>query len=358
MAHNISRLDGTDQAWYADKPAWHGLGTVTTGARTARQVVKAVPAFSQPVILVPVAAKIGGRWVEDPDKRATVRKGTDTIMGYVSPDYEKLTDEDALATLEAVISEAGKRARAGFVTAGLLGARGQRGFASIDLTRVFGPALRVKRDPSRQESHLFGDWTHDGTGAMHAGLWNNRVECNNMLDMANAAATRSGMLVTIRHAGDIAAQVETAQRTLGLVELTVTRHVALMNELQQVPVKPKWMREFVAMVVPDPDPEAGGRAAKNRDEARDLILGLYTKSPTLVGVPETAYRAYQSVVEYADHHRPLRIGPETPLAVAADRRFRSIIEGPGAELKSRALDLIRAEFDLGSVPVPVLAGRN
>ncbi len=345
MAHNISRIDGTDQAWYADKPAWHGLGIVTAGARTAGQVVKAVPAFRQPVILVPVAARIGGRWVEDPDKRATVRRGTTTIMGYVSPEYEKLTDEDALRTLEAVVSEAGKRARAGFVSSGLLGAKGQRGFASIDLSRVFGKDLKVKRDPSRQECYLFGDWTHDGTAAMHAGLWNNRVDCNNMLDMANEHAARHGLIARIVHKGDLRAQIVEAQRILGLAELTAKRHVELMNQLVAIPVKPRWMRDFVEYVVELPgDDDLGKRAKSAREDARDLILGLYQRSNTLVGVPESAYRAHQSVVEYADHKRPLRIGANTPTAEAADRRFRSITEGPAADMKARSLDFIRSQL--------------
>lgn len=349
MVANISRIDGTDQAWYADKPAWHNLGKVTKGARTAARVTQIVPAFRKPVILVPAGALINGKWVEDPDKRATVRTGSTTIMGYVSPEYEKLTDEDALATLEAVVSEAGKRARAGFVTAGLLGAKGQRGFASIDLSRVFGKALKVKRDPSRQEAYLFGDWTHDGSGAMHAGLWNNRVECNNMLDMANEYGQRHGLIARIVHKGDVRAQIEEAQRILGLAELVATKHVALMNELQEHRVKPRFLRDFVEYVVPIPtDEDLGKRAITAREDARELILGLYANSKTLVGVPETAYRAHQSVVEYADHHRPLRIGPDTPTEQAADRRFRSITEGPAADMKARSLDFIRQQLLAGA----------
>lgn len=356
MAANIARLDGTDQAWYADKPAWHGLGVTTPGARTAREVVKAVPAFSKPVILVPVAAKIGGRWVEDPDKRATVRKGTETIMGYVSPDYAKLTDEDAVSTLEAVVTKAGEgmtRNKPGFVTAGLLGAKGARGFASIDLTRIFGDDLKVKRDPSRQETYLFGDWTHDGTGAMHAGLWNNRVECNNMLDMANGYAAKHGLLVSIRHVGDLKEQLREAQRVLGLVELTARDHAMLMNALNEIAIpKPRnWFRDFTEVLVPHPTPEEGGkRMATNRMETRRVLRELFDHSKTLVGVPQSPYRAYQAVAEYADHVRPLRIGADTPLEEAADRRFRSITEGPGADLKARALELIRQEFEV-AVPV-------
>jgi phage/plasmid-like protein (TIGR03299 family) len=343
VADNIARIDGTDQAWYDGKPAWHHKGVVTNGAKTAKQVVKVVPAFSRPIILVPVAVRIGGRWVEDPAKRATLRKGDDSPMGYVSPDYEKLTDEDALSTLEAIITVAGERnAKAGFGSAGLLGAKGARGFASIDLSKVFGDLLKVKRDPSRQECWLFGDWTHDGTGAMHAGLWRNRVDCNNMLDMANAAAAKSGMLVAIRHTGDMQAKIADAQKTLGLAELTAKADAELMRQLIETPVKPKWMAEFTEYVVTMPgDDELGKRGKQAREDTRDLIMGLYEKAPDLIKVPASAYRAHQAVVDFADHVRPLRIGADTPTEVAADRRFRSITEGPAAAMKARSLDYIR-----------------
>lgn len=349
MAHNITRIEGTDQAWYADKPAWHGLGVVTPGAKTARQVVRAVPAFSKPILLVPVAIRVGGRWVQQDDKVATVRRGDTVAMGYVSPEYEKLTDADAVETLEAIITVAGERkARAGFGSAGLLGAKGQRGFASIDLTRVFGADLKVKRDPSRHECWLFGDWTHDGSGAMHAGLWRNRVDCNNMLDMANADAAASGMLVSIRHTGDMQAKIADAQRTLGLAELTVRADQELMQQLVDTPVRPKWMREFAEYVVTMPgDDELGKRGKAAREDARDLILGLYENASDLVKLPRSAYRAHQAVVDYADHHRPLRIGADTPSEVAADRRFRSITEGPAAALKSKSIDYIRQQLLVG-----------
>lgn len=331
MVANIARIDGTDQAWYADKPAWHGLGTVTPGARTARQVIKAVPVFKVPVVTDPVFAKIGGKMVEIPDRLATHRKGSSDVLGIVSTDYELIQDSDGLLTMEAVINAA---RRASFVTGGLLG-RGERAFASIDLSRVVD--LRIKRDPSRQESHLFGTWAHDGSGALRVGLWNNRVECQNMLNMALASAASSGMLVSIRHTGDIAAALHDAQAVLGFAEKAAKAHVAQMNALAEAPVTPKWMRQFVEFLVPIPeDMERKG----SREETRDLILGLYAKSPTLVGVPQSGYRAYQAVAEFADHKRPLRIGGDTPALVAADRRFRSITEGPAADLKSTALEVL------------------
>jgi phage/plasmid-like protein (TIGR03299 family) len=342
MAHNIARIDGTDQAWYADKPAWHKLGTVTPGAKTAKQVVKAVPMFQREIQSWPVFAKINGSgMVQIPDRVATVRKGTTDVLGIVSTEYEKISDADAVRVMEAVVTAA---KRASFVTAGLLG-KGERGFASIDLSRVVN--LTVKRDPSRQESHLFGTWSHDGSSALRCGLWNNRVECQNMLNAATSSADSKGLLVTIRHTGDVTGSIEEAQRVLGFIEKVAKAHVAEMNALQEIPIaKPKlWLPLFTEVVVPLPtDAEEGGRMARSRTEAREAIAGLFANSKTLVGVPQSAYRAYQAVAEYADHVRPLRIGADTPTEVAADRRFRSITEGPAADMKSRALDWLRSEF--------------
>lgn len=343
MAHNIARIDGTDQAWYADKPAWHGLGTVTPGTRTARQVIRAVPVFKKPVVTSPVFAKMGGRFIEIPDRLATHRQGSQDVLGIVSTDYQLIQDADGLLTMEAVVNAA---RRSSFVTAGLLG-KGERAFASIDLSRVVN--LRIKRDPSRQESHLFGTWAHDGSGALRVGLWHNRVECQNMLNMALASAEGKGMLVAIRHTGNVADNLAEAQRVLGLVEKTAARHVELMNALADIPVKPKWMREFAEYIVELPgDDDLGKRAITAREDARDLILGLYQNSKTLVGVPQNAYRAHQAVVEYADHARPMRIGADTPALVAADRRFRSITEGPAAAMKDRSLTYITDTLLVGS----------
>ena len=337
MADNIARINGTDQAWYADKPAWHNKGTVTPGARTAKQVQKAVPAFRQPIELAPVYAKVGNRYVEVTDKRATHRKGSLDMLGIVSDTYPPINDGDSLAVMEAVVAAA---RRASFVTGGLLG-RGERGFASIDLSRVVD--LRIKRDPSRQESHLFGTWSHDGTAALRIGLWNNRVECQNMLNAAIAYGESKGLMARIVHAGDTAKQLEEAQRILGFIEKVAKAHVAEMNALADIAIKhpAKWLDGFVELVVPIPE---NMERATARENARAVIKDLFLHSKTLVGVPTSPYRAYQAVAEYADHYRPLRIGGDTAADVAADKRFRSIIEGPAAEMKGDALDILRREF--------------
>lgn len=337
MADNIAKIKGVDQAWYADTPAWHLKGTVTPGARTAKQVQRAVPEFRAPIELAPVYAKVGNRYIEVADKRATHRKGSTDMLGIVSDTYPPINDGDALEVLQAVVNAA---RRASFVSAGLLG-RGERGFASIDLSRVVD--LRVKRDPSRVESHMFGTWSHDGTAALRAGLYTRRIDCNNMLNAGLAYSEKHGLLARIVHAGDTAKQIAEAQRILGFIEQMGKAHVAEMNALADIPIKhpAKWLDGFVELVVPIPE---GMERVGSREDARRIIKDLFLHSKAMVGVPNSPYRAYQAVAEYADHHRPTRIASGTDPAIAADRRFRSIIEGPVAEMKADALDILRREF--------------
>jgi hypothetical protein len=160
MSHNIARIEGTDQAWYQGHPAWHKLGTVTPGAKTAKAVIRAVPVFRKRIEVAPVYMKVGGRMDRDRGPRGDLSAGLDGRAGDRLDDYERIQDTDGLLTMEAIVNAA---RRASFVTAGLLG-KGERAFASIDLSRVID--LRIKRDPSRHESHLFGTWAHDGSSAL------------------------------------------------------------------------------------------------------------------------------------------------------------------------------------------------
>jgi phage/plasmid-like protein (TIGR03299 family) len=336
MAHNIAMVGNTAQAWYADKPAWHGLGTVTPGSKTAKQVIKQVPLFRRRVELVPVYVKVHGKFVEATEFRATLRAGDEQPLATgLTPDYTVMQDSDGLLTMEAFVAAS---RRASFVTAFGLG-NGSRCAASIDLSRVLD--LRIKRDPSRQESHLFGTWAHDGTGALRIGLWNNRVECQNMLNMALASSEGKGLLVSIRHTGDMEERLKEAQKVLGFSEKVVRAHVEEMNALAETTLPKGYVDPFLEEVVPIPQDMERPRS---REEARNVIRGLYANSKTLVGVPTSPYRLYQAVAEYADHWRPLRINSEADMDIVSERRFRAITEGPSADLKERALALLRQEF--------------
>jgi phage/plasmid-like protein (TIGR03299 family) len=349
MAHNLARrLDGTYMALYVGHPAWHNLGDIAEELQTAKQIY--VKVFDGRIIeAVPAYAKIGKKIIEIPNFRAIADPKTGVVYTYSSPDYTPIQDFDGLKVLEAIVKASKKGI---FASAGALG-NGSRGFASIDLTKVLPKeCLAIKGDPSAMQAFLFGTWAHDGTGALAIGRWRNRVDCNNMLDAAMADAQRAGRLVRIVHTGSkdsMSERLHEAERILGFVEEDFRANAEVLNTLNaiRIPKFPAWLAGFTELLVPIPETmERKG----SREQERALIAEITLNSKNMVGVPaDTAYRAYQGVAEYADHYRNIRVSAENA-KVVPERRFRSITEGPAAELKARALDLIRQEFE---VPVPV-----
>lgn len=361
MAHNIhKRLDGTYQAMYVGYPAWHTLGEVKSEAQTARQVYRDL--FRKRVVTtVPVRVQIGRKWVDVPEFRFTADEAEGQVFAPVSADYPVISDLTVLNLLEAIVRTSGRtvKTKAAIVAAFTLG-NGARASATLDLTRMIGEkALQVIRDASPLEAFLVADWTHDATGAVKFMDAVNRVDCNNMLTAANISAENRGRLVRIRHAGSettVEAQIEEAQRVLGLAEREIKTSVKFLSEIAKIalPKPDKWFADFTELLVPVPDPGEGGkRLANSRDEVRDVLRDLWTDSKTLANVPKSPYRAVQVVAEYGDHFRPLRVAQGNDRA-AAERRFRSSIEGPAAEMKARAVDLIRQEFEIVAKPKALL----
>jgi len=162
--------------------------------------------------------------------------------------------------------------------------------------------------------------------------------------MANAQlayAERVGRLARIVHRGNTSDAVEEAQRILGYAERHVVALTELLKGLVEIPImNPSWIDDFTAKLIPIP-PEM--ERPVSREEARNTIAHLYRESSTLVGVPNTPYRAFQAVTEYADHYRPLRVA-DAELVPA--RRFTTAIDGPAASLKQDAMRLLREEFEI------------
>lgn len=351
MASNIARDEFGYLSVYADEKPWHPeVGAIVKGAMTAEQVIKRSKerggkGLGFEVATYPAYAKIGGKFVEAPDLRAIARVDTRAVFGFATADYKPLQNIENLRTLEAVAATK----QAGFVSAGAIG-NGSRLFATMDLRKLAD--VKIPGDPSKHQPMLCGTWSHDGREAFRIGFWDRRIECANMRAMWLTSQDKAGALTArIIHTGDIRAQEAEARRILGFATEAIKSHTLLMSQLADIAVNAKWMDGFLERLVPIP-PEM--ERPRSREEAREAIGGLYRTSKTLTGVKPTAYRALQAVDEYADHLRPTRAGTDRDLA--ASRQMRNLLgDGPAADLKRRALELMREEFEL---KVPVAAGKN
>lgn len=335
MPANITKTNGKWNAMYADKPAWHNLGTVVAGAQDPEEALR-IAGTDFVVAKSPLFAKIDDKMIEVPDSMATYRTDTNDILGVVATDYPIIQNITPMKLLAEIV----RTKEAGIVAHAALG-RGERLFAVLDLARL--KDIKIPGDPSTHDAFLVAQWWHTGTGAVTIGPSIVRVECQNMANAQLAYAEREGKLVRILHMGDTTDAVEEARRTLGFAERSIDRFFELMKTMADVPLPEpagKWFDDFTERLVPIP-PQMDRPAI--RIKTREALKDLFENSKTLVGVPHTPYRAFQSVAEYADHWRPLRTN-DAELVPA--RRFTNALDGPAADLKATAMQLLKEEFEV------------
>lgn len=330
---------------------WDGEGKYNVrGAQTPAQALKRAGSFL--VEKRPILVAIGGRHVPVAEYVATVRADTKAVLGIVNAGYPVQQNGEVMDFAFALIGEGkGRKKKPRVLSLGALGT-GAKWFTTIALDQI---DLAIKRDESKHEANLVIAWGHDGLTAIRCSLWDNRVVCQNTDNAAAAYGDRTGNIIRIVHAGDMAAKIAEAQRVLGFAEREIKKHVALMNALVDIPITSpaKFLARFGEVLIPIP--QEMERTA-GREEARSVIADIALHSKTLTGVPMSAYRVYQAVTEYADHYRPVRT---KDAALVADRRA-SLAMGAAGDLKSDALQILRRAFlekDATGILVPVLAAR-
>ena len=181
MAHELEQLaDGSTAFASARVPAWHQLGTVTTGCMTADQVIATARLGGWNVRKIPVhgidvATPTGAR-VEAPDKRMTVRTnpvtGGSDYLGIVGRDYVPVQNEACAEWLDLLIDASGAR----FETAGSLRG-GRRVFVALKLPE----GIRVAGIDDL-DLYLALSTSHDGSSALRVDASTIRVVCYAVAD--------------------------------------------------------------------------------------------------------------------------------------------------------------------------------
>jgi len=335
MPANIASTNGVYNAMYVGQRPWHGLGVVVDDAKTPEEAME-LAGTNYEVIPAEVAVKIDGEWVETADHVANVRDDTKAILGIVAPGYKRIQNITPMRFLNKIVGTG----QAGIVAHFALG-KGERLAAVLDLRRLRD--IKIPTDESAYEQFIVAQWWHTGTGAFTVTPSMIRVDCQNMADANLLRSEQSGKVVRVLHTGNVEASLEEAQRVLGFAEVSIDNFARLMTAFAETPLPSptdSWISEFTERLIPIP---ADMDRPAIRVKARLAIRDLFESSKTLTGVPDSAYRAFQSVTEYADHYRPLRTSQ--PALVPA-RRFASSIDGPAASLKANAARLLREEFEI------------
>ena len=208
MAHNLEVFaDGTAAFFTNREVAWHRLGTVTDGALTADEALRAAQLDwtvlkSSQTVQVPVLTADGITTLDVPDRYATYRdhpKLGMQALGIVGKQYQVVQNSEAFEFLNHVADESG----AVFETAGSMNG-GRQVFMSMKMPE--GVVLADGQDTV--DMYIMATNSHDGSKAFTAAVTPIRPVCANTVRLALKTARSSWY---IRHTQNVQGRIQQAR---------------------------------------------------------------------------------------------------------------------------------------------------
>lgn len=314
MAHEIESNDSVVLG--SNLPAWHGLGQVFPGLLSPLRV-HAEGVGARDIIEVPVYAD--GLVVEGKKGLIAIHSnGNRTALDVAASTYGVLKDQTFFEILDQVYS-----GRAVVETAGTL--RNGR--------RIWVLVRRESFEVTAGDKiESFDLWVnrHDGSGCFELHSTNVRVVCANT--WRQALGSGKNRVFGVRHTTNVVFAAKTAADVVAKAresEIAARAQLRMLAEKRiSVDTAVKVYRDILE-VPADTAPE--GRVKNNLD----ALVSLFRDGAGNEG--RTAWDAFNSVTEFVDHHRTIRV------AAGRDRgeaKFESAVLGNGDDLKASAYDLL------------------
>lgn len=334
MAHRLSFVSGQAEMMFVRETPWHGLGTKLDKPATAKEAIEAAH-MDWEVELRPVffttTLKDGSESTMRPfpSRMAAVRAipGKDPIpLGVVSSDYKAIQNREAFSFFDAIVGEG----EAIYETAGAI----DDGRQVFILAKLPNDTVIDVDHADVTNQYLLLASSHDGSKALRMFYTPTRVCCFNTLNMALSHMDLE-QTVTIRHSGNLQDKISEAQRILGLATAYYQKFGEQANWLARIEAKPELVQTFLLELLPKP--EEAGRALKRRDENAGLVTSLFERERG-----RSCWHLYNAAVEFADHFGHYKSEVRGRSVSVASSRFKSVIFGSRAQIKSQAAKSIVA----------------
>lgn len=320
MAHELASKEGKASMMYCGETPWHRLGQRLDNPATAQQAIVAA-GLDYEVELASLFTSFG---LEVPHRKAAFRSDTREVLGVVGSDYVPIQNREAFGFLDAVVAADGLR----YHTAGALG-HGER----IWMLAKLPEQICVKHSEDLIDKFLLLSNAHDGTAALRVFFTPVRVVCANTLTLAHERGVGQG--ISIRHTGNLKANIKKAQELLGLANRFYDDAASKTDKLASHYPTHEQLKQFFTALYPDPKE---GKDNTQAWKARADLMQLFETGMGLDIAPirGTSWAALNAVTEYVDHHRSTTGHDD---AKRASRRLNSIWFGGGARLKAKAWHL-------------------
>ena len=329
MAHEISVVNGVEEAAYAIKPAWHGLGTVIDHPMTAIEALHNAhldwqvvqnPLYvnnGKPINLnVPYLRASKLKFVET--RVANCREDTGDVLGVVSNKYGVIQNTEAFDFLEALRSENGME----YEAAGAL----KNGRVIWLLART--PINFHIAEETFKEYILFTN-SHDGSRAVTVQPTNVRVVCNNTLTYALEGFGKSNAY-RICHFNNSKQNLEDLITTIRMQNEASETLKGMFTELSQIQITDMAFQQYAVEALGLKDkPMPAIQKSRVLRRVQDNYFIDPTNQTTITR--RTALGAFNAVTQFVDHQR----------GANQERRFASAQFGYGASQKIKALNLAK-----------------
>lgn len=322
MAHGLTDFDNvnydqTVRLMLANKPAWHGLGTVLDHAPDSHTAIT-VAGMDRHVSMVPLQTNAGH---EVPGVFGTVYDDRPhDVLGVVSDRYRVIQNIDGFKLLDSLVAN-GDMA---YESCGSLDG-GRRTW----ILGRFPTVDEIAEGDSSLRYVLFYN-SHDGKSSFGAIPTATRVVCANTLAMA------LGKLKGMSHKGNMAGKMGFARNYLAQFDETFIGYRDNARLLATRMVSPTDAIEYIAKLFPIPEEIKGTKGeARQQNNIIQVRNSFREPSNQLASIRGTWWQLLNSVTHFVDHD-PRK--DESTLS-KKEKRFASLIDGTGSELKTKALNL-------------------
>jgi phage/plasmid-like protein (TIGR03299 family) len=328
MASQIETFADGTAAFFSNRvPAWHALGTVTSDALSADEALE-IAHLNWQVLQYPVQADVSGNAVVADGRRANVRlhpkTGEPNVLGIVGTRYHIVQNDQAFKFCDDVLDISDAK----FETAGSLD-KGRRVFMTLKMPQD----IKVGGHDA-VNMYLMVVNSHDGSTPLIAAVTPVRVVCANTV----AAGVRAAKSVyRVAHTASATGRLQDAREALKMSYQYTGEFELLANKLYQEPMSDKEFVKFMEKLVgkaPEVKEGESTRSLAMYEAKRDQLMGLW-KAPTQDNIKNTAWAAYNTIVEYVDWFSPVRGGDKEV------RRGERIVENTSNDFKEKALALLK-----------------
>lgn len=321
MADAIFTLtDGTDIAAY-DEAAWHNKGNVTGRLMTSTDALLEASFNRVEVIEEPLYTKSGPvethKVVRLKDDQGTVYKPF--VVGKDRPTFDF---GNLLAVVEEAIHVTGASVSSAF--------RLKDG-ALVGATLKMPETTLVAGDKYQQFFNVVD--SIDASSPTRLFASDIRMVCWNTVSWALNRRDKSRTF-TLRHTKNASVKPEDIRRAVEIATKGDVEFEALMASLLEEEFTKREFGKMVDGLLGTPDPDAKSTRGKTIYDKRMVTLDSLWNSPTqastFVGGKSTKATAFQTMVEFYDHARPMK-------GDAKAARFASNFDGTADVLKGRVL---------------------